>query len=174
MSFCSRTPWRTPRWLWSCVSLSSVYAGENHLCWYRQLLLVPFHSSIVCDCVEIAQSSCGWAPTLFPYILLECCREHYSHQPRRGTNRRARRQERCGSHIQWNTTQPWKRMGSFAATCVDLEIIPLAKINQRQVSYDTTYGWNPMRWVSLFTEQKQTHRHRKLTVSKRERGRGIN
>ena len=30
----------------------------------------------------------------------------------------------------------------FAATWMDLEIIILSEISQRQISYDTTYMWN--------------------------------
>ena len=30
----------------------------------------------------------------------------------------------------------------FAATWMDLEIIILSEVNQRQISYDITYMWN--------------------------------
>ena len=54
--------------------------------------------------------------------------------------------KKSGTHtMQHYSAIKTNEIRSFAATCVDLEIIPLAKINQRQVSYDTTYGWNPMR-----------------------------
>ena len=31
---------------------------------------------------------------------------------------------------------------SFAATWMDLEIITLSEVSQRQISYDITYMWN--------------------------------
>ena len=36
----------------------------------------------------------------------------------------------------------------FAATWMDLEIITLTAVNQRQVSYDVTCGWNPQNDMS--------------------------
>ena len=53
----------------------------------------------------------------------------------------------------------------FAATWMDLEIIILSEVSQRQISYDITYMWNLEKMVqmNLFTKQKQTHRQRKQT-----------
>ena len=49
-------------------------------------------------------------------------------------------------HIQWNTSQPEKKneMMLFAAPWMDLEIIILNKISQRQIQvyYDIIYMWN--------------------------------
>ena len=52
---------------------------------------------------------------------------------------------------------------SFAATWMDVEIIILSEISQRQISYDIAYMWNlkQMTQMNLFTKQNQTHRHRK-------------
>ena len=51
----------------------------------------------------------------------------------------------------------------FAATWMDLEIIILCEVSQRQKSYDITYMWNRKKMIqmNLFTKQKQAHRHRK-------------
>ena len=56
----------------------------------------------------------------------------------------------------------------FAATWMDLEIIILSKICQRQI-YDFTYMWNLKikLQIKLYTKQKQTHRHRKQTCLKK-------
>ena len=53
----------------------------------------------------------------------------------------------------------------FAATWMDLEIIILSEVSQRQISYATAYMWNLKKMIqmNLFTKQKQTHRHRKQT-----------
>ena len=46
-------------------------------------------------------------------------------------------------YIQWNITQPLKRT-TFAATWMDLEIIILSEVSQREkeIPYDITYMWN--------------------------------
>ena len=50
----------------------------------------------------------------------------------------------------------------FAATCMDLEIIILSEVSQREIPYDITYMWNlKMIQMNVFTKQKETHRHRK-------------
>ena len=50
-------------------------------------------------------------------------------------------QRRYGTYIQWNVTQPLKKdeIMPFATTCMDLEIVVLNEVNQRQISYDITY-----------------------------------
>ena len=62
---------------------------------------------------------------------------------------------------------------SFSATWMDLEIIILSEVSQRQISYDITYMWNLKKMIqmNLFTKQKQTHRHRKQTYGY-QRGKG--
>ena len=48
---------------------------------------------------------------------------------------------------------------------MDLEIIILSEINQKE-SYDITYVKSKiMMQMYLFTKEKQTHRHRKQTYS---------
>ena len=53
----------------------------------------------------------------------------------------------------------------FAATWMDLEIVILSDVRQRQISYDIAYMWTlkKMIQINLFTKQKQTHRLRKQT-----------
>ena len=54
----------------------------------------------------------------------------------------------------------------FTATWMDLQIILLSEVRERQISYDITYMWNlnkKMIQMNLFTKQKQTHRQRKQT-----------
>ena len=54
-------------------------------------------------------------------------------------------EKRCGTYVQWNTTQPLKKneIMPFAGTWMDLEIIILSKPErERQISYDITYIWN--------------------------------
>ena len=65
----------------------------------------------------------------------------------------------------------------FAATWIDLEIIILSEVSQRQMSCDITYMWNlkKMIKINLVTKQKLTHRHKnKRMFTKGERVRGIN
>ena len=46
-----------------------------------------------------------------------------------------------------------------AARCMDLEIIILSEVSERQTSYDITYMWNIKKDTNeLIAEQKQTHR----------------
>ena len=52
----------------------------------------------------------------------------------------------------------------FAETWMDLEIIILSEVSQKEKDryhYGITYMWNQMIQMNLFTKQKQTHRHRK-------------
>ena len=61
---------------------------------------------------------------------------------------------------------------TFAATWMDLEIIIVSEVRERQI-YDITYLWNLKKMIrmNLFTEQKQTHRQRKQTYDyQREKG----
>ena len=53
---------------------------------------------------------------------------------------------------------------SFAATWMDLEIIILSEVSQRQI-YDIACMWNFKKKIqmNLYTKQKWTHRHRKQT-----------
>ena len=66
----------------------------------------------------------------------------------------------------------------FAATWMNLEIIILCEVSQRQVSCDIAYIWNLKKKIqmNLFTKQKQIHRHRKQVYGyQRGRwGKGIN
>ena len=60
----------------------------------------------------------------------------------------------------------------FAATRMDLEIVLLSEVSQRQVLYDIAYMWDlkKMMEMNLFTKKKETLRHRKQTMlTKRER-----
>ena len=61
----------------------------------------------------------------------------------------------------------------FAATWMDLEIVILSEVRQRQISYDITCMWNLKKMIqmNLHTKQKQTHRHRKQTYGY-QRGKG--
>ena len=60
---------------------------------------------------------------------------------------------------------------SFAATWMDLEMIILHEVRQRQMPNDITYIWNLkyMTQMNLLTKQKQTRRHSFLTVTKGEK-----
>ena len=51
----------------------------------------------------------------------------------------------------------------FPAAQMDLKIIKLTEVSQRQISYDITYMWTvEERYkLNLFTKQKQSHRCRK-------------
>ena len=55
----------------------------------------------------------------------------------------------------------------FAATWMDLEMIILSEVRQRErhVPYDITYMWNLKKIIEMnsFPKQKQTHRQRKQT-----------
>ena len=53
----------------------------------------------------------------------------------------------------------------FAATWVDLEIIILSKVSQREISYDIACMQNFFKMIqmNLFTKHTDTHRLRKLT-----------
>ena len=51
----------------------------------------------------------------------------------------------------------------FAATWMDLEIIILSEVRQRQISCDITYIWNLIKMIQkdLFAKKKQAHRFQK-------------
>ena len=61
----------------------------------------------------------------------------------------------------------------LSATQMQLEIIILSEVRQRQM-YDMTYMESQkMIQMNIFTKQKQTHTENKLMVTKRE-GAGVN
>ena len=64
----------------------------------------------------------------------------------------------------------------FAATWVDLEIIILSEVTQTEKDkyhmISLICGIWKIIQINIFTKQKQTHRHRKLTVTKGEAGEG--
>ena len=58
----------------------------------------------------------------------------------------------------------------FAATWMDLEMIVLSEVRQRQI-YAITYLWNLKQDTMNFTKRKETQRRRKQTYGhQRERG----
>ena len=61
---------------------------------------------------------------------------------------------------------------SFAATWMDLKVIILSEVNQRQISYDTTYMWDLKKWYKWTYSQNRnrlTDIENKLMVTKGER-----
>ena len=56
------------------------------------------------------------------------------------------------------------------AAWMNLEIITLSEVRQRQISYDIYVESKKMIQMNLFTKQKQTHRHRKQTYSYQREG----
>ena len=65
------------------------------------------------------------------------------------------------------------------AAWMNLEMIILSEVRQKQVSYDIIYKWHLKKMIqmNLFTKQKQTHRYRrekKQWLPKGKVGRGIN
>ena len=55
----------------------------------------------------------------------------------------------------------------FAATWMDLEIVILSEISQRQISYDITYKWNltkGYKWTYLQNRNRVTDVENKLMV----------
>ena len=51
---------------------------------------------------------------------------------------------------------------------MDLEIVTLSEVRQRQISYEITYMWNlfkKMVQINLFTKQIVTHEENKLIVT---------
>ena len=60
-----------------------------------------------------------------------------------------------------------KEIMQFVSTWMNLEIIILSEVRERQISYDITYMWNlkKMIQINLFTKPIQTHRHREQTGS---------
>ena len=53
---------------------------------------------------------------------------------------------------------------SFATTWMNLEIIILSEVRQRQISYSITYRWNLKKGIqmTLVIKYKETYRHRKI------------
>ena len=52
----------------------------------------------------------------------------------------------------------------FSATWMDIEIIILSELRERQISYDITYMLNvKYDTVNIYMKQKQTNKHRKQT-----------
>ena len=54
---------------------------------------------------------------------------------------------------------------------MDLEIIILSEVSQRQILYDVTYMWNLKNDTNELIKQKQTHRHKKKSYGY-QRGKG--
>ena len=54
---------------------------------------------------------------------------------------------------------------SFAATWIDLEIIIVNEVSQRQICYHLYVESKKKVQMNLFTKQKQTYRYRKQTNS---------
>ena len=47
------------------------------------------------------------------------------------------------THTRWNITKPKKNeIMPFAAIWMDLKMIILSEVSQRQISYNSTYLWN--------------------------------
>ena len=57
---------------------------------------------------------------------------------------------------------------------MQLEIIILSEVSQRQIAYNIAYMWNLKKMIqmNLFTKQKQIHRHRKQTYCY-QKGKGV-
>ena len=59
----------------------------------------------------------------------------------------------------------------FSATWMDLEIIILSEVSQRQISYDITNIWNLKKWQKwTYLQNRNRLREDKLMVTKGERG----
>ena len=68
-------------------------------------------------------------------------------------------------HVQWNITQLLKKneIMPFAATWIDLKIIILSEISQKEKDkYHITYMWN-LKYSTNQHIYEQTHRHREQT-----------
>ena len=59
---------------------------------------------------------------------------------------------------------------SFAATWMDLEILTLNAVRERQISYNITFMWNLKYDTHEPTKYKQIHRHRKQTYGYQREG----
>ena len=59
----------------------------------------------------------------------------------------------------------------FAATWMDLEMIILSEVRERQIPYDITYRWNFIQ-MNLGNRNRCTDIENKLIITKRERGWG--
>ena len=65
----------------------------------------------------------------------------------------------------------------FAETWMDLEVIILSEVRERQISYDIIYMWNLKYDTNELIYKTERDRHRELMVAKGERKRwrgGIN
>ena len=49
----------------------------------------------------------------------------------------------------------------FSAIWMDMEIIMLCKVSQRQISYDSVYMWNLKDGIKMNLHRKQTHSYQK-------------
>ena len=59
----------------------------------------------------------------------------------------------------------------FAARWMDLEIIILSEVRQRQISYDITYMWNQKNDTNELIDKTETNSHRKpIYGSQRQKG----
>ena len=64
----------------------------------------------------------------------------------------------------------------FAATWMDLDIMILSEVRERQISYDIAYTWNLRKrhkWIYFQNRKRLTDTENKLMVTKGEGG-GIN
>ena len=65
-------------------------------------------------------------------------------------------EQRHGTYTQWNVTQPQEKneMMPFAAIWMDLEIIILSEVSQREKDkyHGITYMWNSKYDMDLFTK----------------------
>ena len=83
----------------------------------------------------------------------------------------------CGIFIQCKTTKPWKKneIMLFPSTEMDLDIITLCEVSQRQILYHTAYMWN-LKWTYFQNRKRLTNIENKLMVTMGEwrEGEGIN
>ena len=67
-----------------------------------------------------------------------CSSQHYSQESRHGNNLNAHPQMnglgRCGTFIKWNTTQPKKGQNNASNSDMELEILILKEVSQKEES----------------------------------------